>query len=222
MRWVFYSLIVVNLVYLGWQLAVGGLVPPEAAPLVSAIGMGKPLQLLSEAPQPPRGDREERAAPQGPLCPVIGPWSDREGAWRARIQLEAAGLSARIRAVSVLKDRLNWVYLPSYGSQERALEVLGELQSQGADSFLVKEGEDANAISLGYFSSADSAEGLRVKMRNLGYPARVKETSRPVTEYWLYLPRTLAEAPALDDFLVGNPEVTRDRALCAGDSTEER
>ncbi len=59
------------------------------------------------------------------------------------------------------------------------------------DSFIVKTGEDANAISLGYFSSADSAEGLRVKMRNAGYPAFVRETSRPVTEYWLYLP----EAP---------------------------
>lgn len=218
MRWVFYSLVVLNLVYLGWQLTLGGHKQPvEAA--VPAAQHGARLQLLSESAQRRRQAEPLRAAgaKQG-LCPVVGPWASREEAGRAAIQLEAAGLRAHIRAVTMQKDHLNWVYLPAYDSRARALEVLGELQSRGVDSFVVKEGEDANAVSLGYFSSADSAEGLRIKMRNAGYPAFVRETSRPVTEYWLYLPMAQAESPALEDFLVGNPTVIRDRAACTGGS----
>ena len=105
-------------------------------------------------------------------------------------------------------------HLPPYDSRERALEVLSELQSRGVDSFIVKAGEDANAISLGYFTSEESAEGLRVKMHNAGYPAFVRETSRPVTEYWLYMPERADGAAALEDFLVGNPAVSRDRVAC--------
>ena len=168
---------------------------------------------MSEAPQPDRALRPDAPARPG-LCPVVGPWSARGEAERARVQLEAAGLAATIRAVTVQKDHLNWVYLPPYDSRERALEVLSELQSRGVDSFIVKAGEDANAISLGYFTSEESAEGLRVKMHNAGYPAFVRETSRPVTEYWLYMPERADGAAALEDFLVGNPAVSRDRVAC--------
>ncbi|HEX5678640.1 MAG TPA: SPOR domain-containing protein [Alcanivorax sp.] len=218
MRWVFYSLVVVNLVYLGWQLAsdaVWGAGTSAVAERVDGeASRGAPaLRLLSEAPQPDRALRPDTPARPG-LCPVVGPWSARDEAERARVQLEAAGLSARIRAVTVQKDQLNWVYLPSYGTRERALEVLSELQSRGVDSFIVKAGEDANAISLGYFTSEESAKGLSVKMHNAGYPAFVRETSRPVTEYWLYMSEQADGAAALEDFLIGNPAVDRDRVAC--------
>ena len=166
MRWVFYSLVVVNLVYLGWQGVMLVVEPdPPAAPASAeapAAPSGQGLKLLGEAPQPRRGAAPRPATGPG-LCPVVGPWSGRGDAERARIQLDAVGLGGRIEAVTVQKDHLNWVYLPPYGTRERALTVLGELQARGVDSFIVKTGEDANAISLGYFSSADSAEGLRVK-----------------------------------------------------------
>lgn len=220
-RWVFYSLVVANVVYLGWQVVMGNLISTEPVPRAPAVEAGRPLKLLSEAPQAPLSARASPAEHQG-LCLVLGPWPDRDDAQRGRVQLAAAGVPATIRAVSVRKDHLNWVYLPSYRSRDRALAVLGELQSRGVDSFVVKEGEDANAISLGYFSNADSAEGLRVKMRNAGYPAFVRETARSVTEYWLYLPDAAADAAALDDFLVGNPEVEQDRAACAGPATSTR
>lgn len=212
-RWVFYSLLVVNLVYLGWQWVANTVVPKSPVPREQAAPTGHSLRLLSEAPQPRReSDNAPRHEPG--LCPVVGPWSGKGEATRARIQLDAAGLQARVKAVTVQKDHLSWVYLPPYPSREKALAVLGDLQSHGVDSFIVKTGEYTNGISLGYFSSADSAEGLRVRMRNAGYPAFVTETSRPVTEYWLYMPEQASHSQALDDFMVGNPAVKRDMAAC--------
>lgn len=105
--------------------------------------------------------------------------------------------------------------MPPFDSREKALVVLQELQDRGVDSFIVKDGEDANAISLGYFSSAESAEGLRVKMRNAGYPAFVRETSKVVTEYWAYL----VDSNAIDKsevkvFLEANQALKLDRVSC--------
>lgn len=226
MRWVFYSLVVVNLVYLGWQLALGSWYENGhyqgarfEGSVVSEQLRGEPisgpkLRLLREAPQPRRGVAVGSAERHPGACPVVGPWSAADDAERARIQLAAAGLEGNVQTVQVEKDRLSWVYLPAYKNREQALAMLSELQALGIDSFIIKSGADANAISLGYFSSPESAEGLRVKMRNAGYPAFVRETSRSVTEYWLYLPSQAAEAGALKDFLVGNPDVARDRAAC--------
>jgi cell division septation protein DedD len=215
-RWIFYSLLVVNLVYLGVQLTKS-LAPRDAAVSlrvpIQAAG-GEPLVLLSERSQPTRVDVRRPEA--GSLCAVVGPWESHDAANAGAVQLRAAGLPGRVRALSIEKDRLNWVYLPPYADRERALRVLHELQDHGVDSFVVKEGEDANAISLGYFSSAESAEGLRVKMRNAGYPAFVRETSRAVTEYWVYLAdQAPEEKPELDIFLQANQSLKLDWVACS-------
>ena len=59
MRWVFYSLLVVNLVYLGWQLASDAVWGAGPSPLTERADAGESsdapaLRLLSEAPQPDR------------------------------------------------------------------------------------------------------------------------------------------------------------------------
>ncbi|MDX1805085.1 MAG: SPOR domain-containing protein [Alcanivorax sp.] len=214
MRWVFYSLLVLNLVYLGWSLTrvLAPTTPRVALNSTADASGGQRLQLLTESPQP----RRAASAPAGgSLCPVIGPWASQADAEAGLTQLKAAGIGGVVRAVTVNKDRLNWVYLPPYQDRKRALRVLHDLQDRGVDSFIVKDGDDANAISLGYFSSKESAEGLRVKMRNAGYPAFVRETSKQVTEYWLYLLDKSAEkSPALSAFLEGNQGVAMDRMAC--------
>ena len=214
MRWIFYSLFVINLVYLGLQLAKSLTEPAPIASLqLPNQAGGASLALLSENPQTPRATRKLVAT--GTLCPVIGPWESEASARAGAVQLKAAGISARVRGLAIEKDRLSWVYLPRYDSREKALVVLQELQDRGVDSFIVKEGEDANAISLGYFSSAESAEGLRVKMRNAGYPAFVRETSKTVTEYWAYLVDSAAvEKQEVKVFLEANQSLKLDRVSC--------
>jgi len=214
-RWIFYSLLVINLVYVGFQLTKSLAPEPPSLrlPVSQAAAGGDRLRLLSDSPQPQ--SVPAASVPGGSLCPVIGPWESREQAEAGAVQLKAIGLPGRVRGLSVQKDRLNWVYLPPYEDRERALRVLRELQDHGVDSFVVKEGEDANAISLGYFSSAESAEGLRLKMQNAGYPAFVRETARDVTEYWVYLSNSKPEDNTdLKVFLEGNQSLGIDKVSC--------
>lgn len=214
MRWVFYSLLVVNLVFLGWQLFSQWAPQPPSITLDEADqDRGSRLLLLSESPQ--RRKAGGVLPEGGRLCSVVGPWGDRNKAQSGLAQLQASGLDGHVRAVSVEQDRLSWVYLPPYPSREKALQALRELQGHGVDSFIVKDGDDANAISLGYFTSKQSAEGLRVKMRNAGYPAFVRETSRQVTEYWVYLAhRESADSLGLKAFLEGNDSLGLEKVAC--------
>lgn len=218
MRWVFYSLIILNLLYLGWHLTAR-MMPATAGAVVVGSGAPERLQLLSEVgerSQSENGDAPAVASP-APLCTVIGPWPSVESG-QAAVRALAAH-APRLRELQVARDRLNWVYLPPAESREIALRTLAELQSQGVDSFVVNEGENANAISLGYFSSEDSARGLRIRMRNAGYPARVEETVRQVTEYWLEIrPDRLPEEARLSALLEESPDLELDKAACGAGS----
>lgn len=218
MRWVFYSLIILNLLYLGWHMTAR-LVPADTSISVSAGSAPDRLRLLSEAPVDELAGAadapETEVRAPAPLCTVVGPWSVAADARRAAASL--ASYQAEAREFRVQRDRLNWVYLPAAENREEALRALGELQSQGVDSFVVSEGEDANAISLGYFSSPDSARGLQVRMQNAGYPAEVRETAREVSEYWLEItPAQLEDDARLRAFLSDNPDLERERAACGG------
>ena len=229
MRWVFYSLLILNTVYLGWNLLSHA--APTSAPASLAVPAPQTLQLLGEA-RPPgsaqagRPGETERVddvatARNARLCEVVGPWSGRQRAEQVRSELGALARDGRIHAVPVRRDRLSWVYLPAQPRRDDALAALRELQSQGVDSFIVSEGDDANAVSLGYFSSEESARGLQVKMRNAGYPAEVRETWREALEYWIYLDAQPDEAlDRLISAVGGLPEALAepgsgvDRAAC--------
>lgn len=214
MRWIFFSLLILNVVYLIFGLVMRA-APSEQSALSSAVSIAPAsLVLLSEAPVAPASEMVDAAAP--PLCPVIGPWAVRREAERALQVLSQSRYQVSIQALQVERDRLHWVYLPASDDKAQALRLLRELQGKGVDSFVVAEGVDANAISLGYFSSADSARGLMVKMQSAGYPADIRETSREATEYWL---RVAADSinddgEALRAMLGANPELSGKHVAC--------
>ena len=211
MRWVFYSLIVINLLYLGWHLAVRIVPDSEPVPAAAAAAAAQ-LQLLSEAGLPEGG--RERVVSLPSQCTAIGPWGSVAQAESAARGLHM--LNPEIRRIRVLRDRLNWVYLPPAPSREEALRALADLQSRGVDSFVVSEGSNANAISLGYFGSADSAHGLKMRMQNAGFPAEVSETAREVAEFWLFAQPDVARAgqQSIDAYIRENPAIQVDQAAC--------
>ena len=183
MRWVFFCVLILNVVYLVWSLAISA-VPTSAQPVVLPSSEGRQLTLLAEAGV--EGDGGVQVGAAEDLCIALGPWTSMAPAQQQLQVLSQKGYVGRVSPVQVIKDRLHWVFLPALESREAALKVLRDLQSKKVDSFIVGEGGDENAISLGYFSSPESARGLSVKMQTAGYPAETRETERVETEYWLY------------------------------------
>ncbi len=218
MRWVFYSLLILNLVYLVWNLVdlgtssvepVQSYQPESSAP--------QELTLLEEARAgETTGDGAPAPAERQRLCPVVGPFETRAEGEQALEELTDADYQGRVRGIQVEEERLHWVYIPSLDSRDEALQTLRELQSRGVDSFVVSEGEDRNAISLGYFQSEDSARGLRSKMETAGYPAEIRETAEEVTEYWIYIDSRSVDddGEALRRFLQAREGVEADHSSC--------
>ncbi len=67
-----------------------------------------------------------------------------------------------------------WVYLDSYRNRASAESARKRLATAGIkDSFTVKRGDNKNAISLGLFSSRDSAQRIQKQVNNSN--AQVKE-----------------------------------------------
>lgn len=218
MRWVFYSLLILNLVYLVWNLVdlgtssvepVQSYQPESSAP--------QELTLLEEARAgETTGDGAPAPAERQRLCPVVGPFETRAEGEQALEELTEADYQGRVRGIQVEEERLHWVYIPPLDSRDEALQTLRELQSRGVDSFVVSEGEDRNAISLGYFQSEDSARGLRSKMETAGYPTEIRETAEEVTEYWIYIDSRSVDddGEALRRFLQAREGVEADHSSC--------
>lgn len=188
MRWVFFCLLILNVVYLVWSLVATAVAPSVSQ--VMPVPVNAPTLVLVDESVGARLAPESQQASQPDLvmCATLGPWESLGAADKVLATLSSQGYRGTLRTIQADRERLHWVYLPSYPDRDTALRVLRELQSRDVDSFIVSDGEDANAISLGYFSSEESARGLAVKMKSAGYPAETRDTNRKVSEYWLYFP----------------------------------
>lgn len=143
---------------------------------------GLQLQIVGEKKV---SDKNEQSLRRSSYCLAIGPWAEGADADRSQLLNQEFGLNGKIERLSLRKNQLHWVYMPAMESRRAASDMLKELHFNGVDSFIVTEGEDENAVSLGYFSSKESAVGLRAKMVNAGYEAEIRETWKDVVEYWL-------------------------------------
>lgn len=219
MRWVFFSLLILNVVYLVFSLVMRAAPAPQRVIAPSVTGAAETLVLLEESSL--SGGRDARSgAGMPPLCPVVGPWDQLAAADQAAQTLAKSGYRVMVEPLRVARDRLHWVYLPAIADRDQALRVLRELQSRGVDSFIVADGVDANAISLGYFSSADSARGLMMKMQTAGYPAEMRQTAKEVTEYWLRVSAESIrdEGEALRSLLASNASISGNHVACSSPS----
>lgn len=219
MRWVFFSLLILNVVYLVFSLVMRAAPEPQRVIAPSVAGAAETLVLLEESSLTGGGDSRSGSG-MPPLCPVVGPWDQLAAADQAARVLAASGYQAKVESLRVARDRLHWVYLPAIDDRGQALRVLRELQSRGVDSFIVADGADANAISLGYFSSADSARGLMIKMQTAGYPAEMRQAVKEVTEYWLRVSAGSIrdDGEALRGLLASNPGISGNHVACASPS----
>ncbi len=196
MRWVFYTLLIVNLVYGGWKLAFYVQQPADTVPVENTQSAGvhaaMTLHVVTTASPSSIGGTNQIKQASRALCVALGPWDAQSGAQAALRELGKIAAKAVITRLTVEKPGLSWVYLPPYPDKASALAVLKELQSKGIDSFITDDNGRENAISLGYFHHHESAIGLQQHIRQAGYPAKVRNTTEQVTEYWLIVDKSKA------------------------------
>lgn len=100
-------------------------------------------------------------------------------------RLSAYNVASQIVEQEVLASTDFWVIIPPRPSKKQALRLLKQLQLANIDSYIVVEGDYANAISLGLFTVKSSAYRIKDKMIESGYEVVIQEIPRYQKRYWI-------------------------------------
>lgn len=193
MRWVFYTLLMINLAYLPYGVVKAlphWLQGDEVTASVPAEAVAKDPDVRRLSVVPPVADTAVRLPQDGSrqlagMCVLVGSWQQQADAQGKVDDLVSQGAQVVVRRIVANEPGLSWVYLPAYDSEAEALSALRALQRMGVDSFITRDGDRDNAISLGYFKNRDSARGVQQRLEREGYKASIRQMDREVTEFWL-------------------------------------
>jgi hypothetical protein len=199
MRWIVYSLIVINIAIAGYFL----LQPAGTVPRVVTtenIDEGDTLVLLTErsAGTEPVRQQPMNAYGDRKFCYALGPYTDDISVRVAQARALKMMLTGLISEVEVPnnKDTEYWVLLPPQASRGAAIDQLKQLHNRGVDSYIITQGDLVDGVSLGLFGKQDSARRLSAKVRGLGFAnVTIREIGSTTTEYWL----EIREISKLDD-----------------------
>jgi hypothetical protein len=150
-----------------------------AAAIVFHDPGGREAGLLEQQIQPEKIRivplEEAIATRQGPASKVAAclEWGvlAKEDAERARSRLETEGLGAKTSERATEHAGSFWIYLPPAANREETNQRIDSLKSKGlTEYFLVQDpGRWRNAISLGLFRSAESANKFLEDVRAKGF-----------------------------------------------------
>ena len=95
-------------------------------------------------------------------------------------------VEASFRSKEEQEQTMFRVLVRAVGSKQEAKAMIRELDSKNIrDHFIITEGPNTNAISLGYFSSKSRAYRHADRVRKLGCDAYAEPVFRRYTIYWL-------------------------------------
>jgi hypothetical protein len=188
-------LLLLNVAYLAWMLLAGRVQTPAEAVTVlpvqsEFVEAGATLMLVSERPPeptvpavvPPVADvanAVEVPVPQvEPWCAEVSGFASEDAAVAFLSAVRLLGGAGAIQSEDVPVSSTWWVHLPPFPSVEAAEPTLSELQSKQIDSYYIRTGELAGAISLGVFSRFERATIAVQELNAKGYSPSISEIVR--------------------------------------------
>lgn len=217
MRHVVYVLVVVNLVFLGWNIfqSQSGLQAERALPPLPQTAT--PLVTLQEKQA---ADKEVSAIekltgskPPGAgttlMCQTLGPFVAQEELQAMQQELVDLGVESQQREAEKTYPIGYWVYLPEMSRSES--KRLAQLLDDHSDrEYFISKG---NLISLGAFKEMPRAKNRLEKTRKMGLEPLLETRYRTATDYWLDFQVEASAVRQLESLLADSPDVwLQDRA----------
>ncbi len=195
MRYIVFSLLALNFMYLFYNLFAQNGAPEIGLPVESTSGVSTIWLLRENTDQDVRQYQMDQvlknpvlvSATLAPNCSALGPFASVTSAQAALERVESMDYLVTLRAVDQLTGEHDYrVLIPPAASMEEAFRKLRELQSQGIDSYVISQGEEALGISLGVFSDGSAAGSIQEKMQRNGYHTLITQIPRLEREYWIF------------------------------------
>ncbi|MGK0459171.1 MAG: hypothetical protein ACJA0W_000002 [Candidatus Azotimanducaceae bacterium] len=216
MKYIFMSLLVLNLAYFASQHMVA---PDQDVDNVQLrrSDQGAKIVLLKEKSTPAVRNAEMSEVVSNPLrltsddsqtCIAVGPFADVFSGQDALEQLAALDLSVDLKAVDVTTGESDFrLLIPPAPSAEVAFRKLRELQASDIDSYVITQGPQAMGISLGVFSTAMAAESLQDRLDALGYAGEIIKIERLARTYWLFPARDIDADISTSAWMENRPDL---------------
>ena len=209
MKWVFYSVLLANLVYMGLNLWGQGTSRAGKAEVAGSSRFKnsstgpysfeeKDSRILLPSEASRSGDKSTKKVALQPTlvaaaddlksCIGLGPFENVISARDVAERLKAIGYNVEMTAVDRSTGASDYrvVMLP-LSSRQEAFRRLRELKTRGIESFAITKGVYAQGISLGVFSSNGSAEDYRQRLIGLGYEVLLDVLPRVSRGYWVQI-----------------------------------
>jgi hypothetical protein len=212
MKWLAAMLFVANIAlwfYGGHGAAVSREIKAEGQlPRVSGLeiasaennneGLDQSLERGTQDPSWVRNDQEPSE-----LCIEIGWFEDEASARDAASILGVTENIEHVRAVDRPQAPFHWVIVPPVPSRSEANQRYIEIQSMDIDAYLVAQGEQENAISLGLFESRAAAERVLERRKAQGLNAKLATFPRNRISYALVFSAVLRSGTEAGKLLLG-------------------
>ncbi|VAW63883.1 hypothetical protein MNBD_GAMMA08-516 [hydrothermal vent metagenome] len=200
MRILLAFIVILNLLYMGWEyinpVSVGNTVKPLSADL-------KKLELLHEPKvlEPPvaevsaienesKNKVQESVEPQPVVgsvsCYTLGPFKDESIMQQLRESIAEYVSDISVRKRQESEKHRYWVYMPALSDRKQAKLMAKNLRQKGINDFyIVLSGVAKNGISLGHFRNPKHANRRMKKVADLGFDVEIKVIYRDYDIYWL-------------------------------------
>lgn len=119
-------------------------------------------------------------------CYTLGPFRELDTLRSLTREIKSYVVAADFRGREEKEQPLYWVYIKPEKNIGKAMETGERLkENKIKDFYIIREGENINGISLGYFRNKNGAFRLAKKVTKLGFAVQADPVFKTYTVYWL-------------------------------------
>lgn len=201
MRWLFLFVLLVNVVYVSWELSQS---TDESEVRETSTDIPR-IELLSETGQATRVMDEEVASASrsaksatsvasrpsfdqlgADRCYTLGPFRELDNLRGFTRAIKNYVISASFRSREEQEQSIFWVYLEPASSFAKAKALGNRLKKlKIKDYYVINSGLHEKGVSLGHFKEKDRAYAHAKHVKKLGFKPVVEPVFRSYTIYWL-------------------------------------
>jgi len=214
MRWVFYSLLVVNAVFLGWQQIKND--GSGASVVGSSVDDSvESIKLLSELGGDSSVYLEYRK--EAEKCDVYGPFFSSDDSRKFLQLVKKVGIKGRREQEQINIKPYYWLYVAPLSSLKKAKTVVNRLRGYQLTAEIISGGRLNNGVSLGNFESRQEIERLQQRLSILKLELKKQEKSRDYSKFWVLLnpgSESLLKGEIQDRLIADFPEIFHQQKVC--------
>jgi len=214
MRWVFYALLVINAVFLGWQqFKSDGSAPSGIASEVDgSVGSIRLLSELGDNSSVYLGQRKDTAK-----CDVYGPFFSSTDSRKFLQMVKKTGIKGRQEQEQINLKPYYWLYVAPLSSLKKAEMVVNRLRGYQLNAEIITGGRLKNGVSLGNLESKRKVEQLQGRLSGMDLTLKTQEKSRDYRQFWVLLnpgSEALLKGGLQDRLIANFPEIFHQQKVC--------